>query len=69
MHEILNGQDIILAQRILDDRVIGQRKTLTIDFAVTTLVDQLANGLQVWFSNVISSLTAALSRTDKRTHK
>ena len=53
MHEILDGQDVILAKSILDDGIIGQRDTLTIDFAVATLVDQLADCLQVWLSGVI----------------
>ena len=53
MHEILDGQDIVLAKSILDDQVIGQRDTLTVDFAVATLVDQLADSLQVRLSNVM----------------
>ena len=53
MHEILDGQDVVLAKSILNDQVIGQRDTLTIDFAIATLVDQLADGLQVRLSDVM----------------
>ena len=65
MHEILDGQDVILAKIILNDRVGGQRNTLTIDFAIATLVDQLANGLQVRLSNATMSVNdERFSRTD-----
>ena len=53
MHEIFDRQDVILAERVLNDRVIGQRDTLAVDFAVATLVDQLADGLQVWLSEAM----------------
>ena len=53
VHEILDGQDVILAKTILNDGVIGQRDALTIDFAVAALVDQFTDCLQVWLSGVI----------------
>jgi hypothetical protein len=54
VHEIFDRQDVILAERVLNDRVIGQRDTLAVDFAVATLVDQLADGLQVWLAEAMS---------------
>jgi len=54
VHEILDGQGVILAKSIFNDGVIGQRDTLAIDFAVATLVDQLSDGLQVWLSGAIA---------------
>jgi hypothetical protein len=47
VYEIFNRQDIILAEGVLNNRVIGQRDTLAVDFAVAPLVDQLTNSLQV----------------------
>ena len=50
MHKIFDRQNVIFAERALDDRVIGQRYTLAVDFAVAALVDQLADTLQVWLA-------------------
>ncbi len=47
MNEILDGEDVILAKRSLDDLVVGERNALLVDLAVSALVDQLADGLEV----------------------
>lgn len=47
VHEILNGEDVVLAECRLDDGVVGQRDALLVDLAVAALVDQLADSLQV----------------------
>ena len=47
VHEILDREDVVLAEGRLDDGVVGQGDALLLDLAVTALVDQLADGLQV----------------------
>ena len=47
VHEILNGEDVVLAQSPLDDGVVGERDTLLVDLAVSALVDKLAYRLEV----------------------
>lgn len=54
MYEILDGEDIVLAERLLDDRVAAQGNACLIDFAVTALVDQLADSLEVRFTIIKS---------------
>jgi hypothetical protein len=53
VHEVFDRQDVILAESVLNDRVIGQRDTLAVDFAVAALVDQLTDSLQVWLAKVM----------------
>ena len=45
--EILNGEDVVLAESFLDDSVVGKGNTLLVDLAVTALVDKFADGLEV----------------------
>ena len=45
--EILDGEDVVLAQGLLDDVVVGERNTLLVDLSVTTLVDEFTDSLQV----------------------
>ena len=47
MDEILHAHDAELAQTFLDQLVIGQWNALLVDLAVSTLVDQFADCLQV----------------------
>ena len=47
VYQIFDRQNVIFAESVIDDRVIGQRYTLAVDFAVAALVDQLANSLEV----------------------
>lgn len=48
--EIFHRQDVKFTERLLNHTVVGERNALLIDLAVTSLVDQLADGLQVGFS-------------------
>jgi len=45
--KILNADNAVLAEVLLDDLVVREGDTLAVDLAVTTLVDELADGLQV----------------------
>lgn len=47
MDEVLNGENIIFAEVRLDDTVVGEGNALLVDLSVSTLVDQLTNGLEV----------------------
>ena len=47
MHEILDGKDVVLAERLLNDRVVGEGDALLVDLAVAALVDKLTDRLQV----------------------
>ena len=53
VYQIFDRQNVIFAESVLDDRVIGQRYTLAVDFAVAALVDQLADSLQVWLAETM----------------
>jgi hypothetical protein len=45
--QILHTDDTVLTEVLLNDGVIGQRNALLVDLAVSTLVDQLADRLEV----------------------
>lgn len=60
MHQILNTKDVILAKRLLNDTVVGERNALLVDLAVSTLVDQLTDRLEVGLA--CSKLVGALSK-------
>lgn len=45
--EVLNADNAELAKSVLNDRVVGQGDALLVDLAVSALVDELANRLQV----------------------
>ena len=47
VHEVLHGEDVVLAQGGLDDGVVGEGNALLVDLAVSALVDQLTDRLQV----------------------
>lgn len=47
VNEILHTNDAVLAERLLNDSIVGQGNTLFVDLAVTTLVDEFLDGLQV----------------------
>ena len=47
MDEILNTEDVVFTKVGLDDIVVGQRDALLVNLAVTALVDQLTDCLQV----------------------
>jgi hypothetical protein len=45
--EILHADNAVLAEVLLNDGVVGQGNTLLVDLSVSTLVDELLDGLQV----------------------
>lgn len=45
--QILHTDDAVLAEVLLDDLVVGEGNTLLVDLAVTALVDELTDALQV----------------------
>lgn len=45
--EILNADDTVLAEVLFDDLVVGEGEALAVDLAVTALVDELTDGLEV----------------------
>ena len=45
--EILHADDAVLAEALLDDGVVSKSDALLVDLAVTALVDELADGLEV----------------------
>jgi hypothetical protein len=49
MDEVLYAEDVVFAEYALDDSVVRNGNALLVHFAVTTLVDELANRLEIWF--------------------
>ena len=47
VHEILDGEDVVLAEGLLNDGVVGEGDALLVDLAVAALVDKLTDRLQV----------------------
>ena len=47
VHEILDGKNVVLPERLLNHRVVRERDSLLVDLAVSALVDKLADGLEV----------------------
>lgn len=45
--QILNTDKAVLSKRFLDQLVVGQRNALLVDLAISALVDELADRLQV----------------------
>lgn len=45
--QILDADDAVLAEVLLNDGVVGKGNTLLVDLAVSTLVDELLDGLEV----------------------
>lgn len=45
--QILDADDTVLAEVLLNDGVVGEGNTLLVDLAVSTLVDELLDGLEV----------------------
>lgn len=48
--QVFDRQDIILAQGRFDDLVARQRNSLLVNLAISALVDQLSDRLQVWLA-------------------
>ena len=53
VNQILDTDDAMFAEGLLDDLVVSEAHTVAIDLSVSTLVDQLANGLQVGLSESV----------------
>lgn len=71
--QILDGDDAVLAEVGLNEGVVGERDPLLVDLAVSTLVDELADGLEVrlavgdpWL-NDLQHLGGSLVETNKDT--
>jgi len=45
--DVLHADNAVLAEVLLDDLIVGERHALLVDLAVTALVDELTDGLQV----------------------
>jgi hypothetical protein len=50
MDQVLHTDHAVFAKVFLDDLVVGERETLLVNLAVSSLVDELANRLLVWVS-------------------
>lgn len=48
--EILDTKDVVFAERLLDDGVVGEGDALLVDLAVPALVDQLPDGFNIRFA-------------------
>ena len=73
MYKVFDGQDIVLAESSLDQGVVGQGNALLVDLAVSTLVDELADRLQVGVTvgderlDDLEHLRGGLGQTDEDT--
>jgi len=71
--EILDTDDTVLAEVSLNKGVVGKSNALLVDLSVTTLVDKLAHGLEVWVTvgdpwlNDLEHLKGSLGHADKDT--
>jgi hypothetical protein len=45
--KIFHREDVVFAKGLFNDSIVGERDPLLVDLAVSTLVDKLANGLQI----------------------
>jgi hypothetical protein len=50
VNKIFNAEDVVFAESVLDDAIVGEGDALLVDLAVSALVDQLTDGLQVRFT-------------------
>ena len=73
MDQVLNAEDVVLAEALLDDLVVGEGDALLVDLAVSALVDQLTDRLEVRLAvgdiglNETEHLLSSLSDLDKDT--
>ena len=71
--QILHTDNAVLAEVLLDDGVVGERDALLVDLAVSALVDQLLDGLQVGVTvgdprlDNLEHLSGGLGDTDEDT--
>jgi len=71
--QILHADNAVLAEAGLDDGVVGESNALLLDLSITTLVDELADGLEVgvsvgnpWLDD-LQHLESGLGHADKDT--
>jgi len=50
MDEVLHTGDSVLTEFTLDDAVVGERKSSSLDFTASSFVDELRNSLSGWIS-------------------
>lgn len=50
VHNVFDRDDAVLAKVLFNNGIVRQRQTLTIDLAVSTFQDELANRLEIWLS-------------------
>jgi hypothetical protein len=50
VNQIFHADNTVLAEAVLDDGVVSQGNTLLVDLSISTLVDELTDGLQVGVS-------------------
>jgi len=68
---VLNADNAVLAETLLNDGIISERDTLLVDLAITALVDELADRLEVGVAvsnerlGNAEHLDGGLSQTDK----
>lgn len=55
--EILDRKDIILAELLLEDGIRGEGEALVLDFAISTLVDELTDRFQVGLAGYRSQVS------------
>jgi hypothetical protein len=53
VNEVFYGEDVVFAEGLLDDGIVGQGNTLFVDLAVTALVKEFADRLDVWLAKKI----------------
>lgn len=46
--QVFHADDAEFAQVVFDQLVVGERNALLVDLAITALVDELTDGLEVW---------------------
>jgi len=69
--QILDGDDSVFSEVFLNEGVVGERDSLSMDLSVTSLVDEFSNGLQVWLSvgnvwlNQLKHLGGSLGELDE----
>jgi len=56
VNEIFYTENVIFAECLLNDGVVGKWDALLVDLAVTTLVNKLTDGLDVWLARVTSNV-------------
>jgi hypothetical protein len=59
VNEILDAKNVVFAEHALNDTIVGNGNPLLVDFAISTLVDELSDGLQVRFTGKRARVVSA----------